>query len=156
MAGRWDQECNYNRFNQDGSPIPFTKQEQALAYRIWRLEGGHEGKHGQESIDVMADLIETRADCHFDPRGYGWIHYPERLKQWMKELDSDIWCLSCRKKWNRCACESPNCARGTMAMEYWEKKIAPEDIKPWAEHLSASWTANNLGVLFIARGIVDE
>jgi hypothetical protein len=139
---RWDQECNFNPFNKDGSPIPFTKVQQADEYRIHTL--AHSLETAAEVIDVVADLIKTRDDCHFDPR-FDQLHTHLRLKPFLDYLLTDIWCTRCRRRYYSCTCEPPSThRRGTVAAEYWEKKVAPENIKPWAEHLSLSWLLHEI------------
>jgi hypothetical protein len=104
---RWDEECDFNPFNKDGSPIPFTKVQQAKAYRIHTLACGLETS--EKTIDLVADLIERNPDCHFDPR-YDWLHLPLRIKIYLKEMQLE-WmpvCRRCGLKSNRCQCDAPD------------------------------------------------
>ena len=56
---------SYNPFNKDQSPVPYTKRQQAEEYRIHTLACALED--AEDTIDIVAYLIETRDDVTWDP-----------------------------------------------------------------------------------------
>lgn len=74
---------SYNPFNRDQSPVPYTKRQQAEEYRIYTLACGLEA--AEDSIDIVAYMIETNDLVIFDPRT-NWLLMPDGLNSWLKTL----------------------------------------------------------------------